>query len=43
VAERLDAATGAGAYAVTAAGDWEGLPTWNDLAVMRAEGDQVQR
>jgi 2-dehydro-3-deoxygluconokinase len=43
VAERLDAATVAGAYAVTAAGDWEGLPSREDLALMRAAKDHVQR
>jgi 2-dehydro-3-deoxygluconokinase len=40
--ERLEAATCAGAYAVTVAGDWEGLPSREDLALMRA-GHQVRR
>jgi 2-dehydro-3-deoxygluconokinase len=43
VAERLEAATGAGAYAVTVAGDWEGLPSREDLALMRGAPDDVQR
>jgi len=43
VAERLDAATGAGAYAVTASGDWEGLPSREDLDLMRTADDHVQR
>jgi 2-dehydro-3-deoxygluconokinase len=43
VAERLDAAAGAGAYAVTAAGDWEGLPTREELALMRGVDEDVQR
>lgn len=34
VAERLYAAVGAGAYAVTVAGDWEGLPSREELALM---------
>jgi 2-dehydro-3-deoxygluconokinase len=34
VAERLETAIGAGAYAVTVAGDWEGLPSREDLALM---------
>jgi 2-dehydro-3-deoxygluconokinase len=43
VAERLEAATGAGAFAVTVSGDWEGLPSRDDLAMMRTADDQVQR
>lgn len=43
VPERLDAAIGAGAYAVTVAGDWEGLPSREDLAMMRNADDHVQR
>jgi 2-dehydro-3-deoxygluconokinase len=43
VAERLDAATTAGAYAVTVAGDWEGLPSREELALMRGADDDVQR
>jgi 2-dehydro-3-deoxygluconokinase len=43
VAERLDAAACAGAYAVTVAGDWEGLPSREDLALMRTADDHVQR
>jgi 2-dehydro-3-deoxygluconokinase len=34
---RLDRATLAGAFAVTVPGDWEGLPTRADLALLRAE------
>jgi 2-dehydro-3-deoxygluconokinase len=48
VAERLETAIGAGAYAVTVAGDWEGLPSREDLALMprideRGVSDDVQR
>ncbi len=43
VAERLDAAAGTGAYAVTVAGDWEGLPTREELALMRGTADDVHR
>jgi 2-dehydro-3-deoxygluconokinase len=42
-AERLEAAACAGAYAVTVAGDWEGLPSREDLALMRTADDHVQR
>jgi 2-dehydro-3-deoxygluconokinase len=48
VAERLETAIGAGAYAVTVAGDWEGLPSREDLALMprideRGVSEDVQR
>lgn len=43
VAERLDAATRAGAYAVTVAGDWEGLPSREELALIGSADDEVQR
>lgn len=43
LAERLDAATSAGAYAVTVAGDWEGLPSREELALIRGTGDDVHR
>jgi 2-dehydro-3-deoxygluconokinase len=43
VAERLDAATRAGAYAVTVAGDWEGLPAREELALMHGDGENVHR
>jgi len=41
--ERLEVATGAGAYAVTVSGDWEGLPSRADLDMMRTADDHVQR
>jgi 2-dehydro-3-deoxygluconokinase len=42
VAERLETAIAAGAYAVTVAGDWEGLPSREDLALMpRIDEDGV--
>ncbi|UOY00125.1 sugar kinase [Blastococcus sp. PRF04-17] len=40
--ERLALATSAGAFAVTVPGDWEGLPTLADLALLD-EGDTVLR
>ena len=48
VAERLAAAVAAGAYAVTVAGDWEGLPAREELALMlrideSGAADDVQR
>jgi 2-dehydro-3-deoxygluconokinase len=43
VTARLAAATGAGAHAVSVAGDWEGLPSREDLARLHATDDQVVR
>jgi 2-dehydro-3-deoxygluconokinase len=40
---RLAAAVAAGAFAVTAAGDWEGLPSREDLRVFVAAGTDVHR
>jgi 2-dehydro-3-deoxygluconokinase len=41
--ERLGLATAAGAFAVTVPGDWEGLPTTADLALLDAEAGAVVR
>jgi 2-dehydro-3-deoxygluconokinase len=43
VEERLDLATAAGAFAVTVPGDWEGLPSMGDLALLDAQEDVVLR
>ncbi|TDD35295.1 sugar kinase [Actinomadura sp. KC06] len=43
VAERLDTATAAGAYAVTVRGDWEGLPSRADLDLLKSAEDTVTR
>ncbi|MGH3240796.1 MAG: sugar kinase [Spirillospora sp.] len=43
VAERLDTATAAGAYAVTVRGDWEGLPSRADLDLLKSTEDTVSR
>ena len=42
-AERLELATAAGAFAVTVPGDWEGLPSTADLALLDADQDVVVR
>ncbi|MGY1739014.1 sugar kinase [Geodermatophilus sp. SYSU D00684] len=41
--ERLALATSAGAFAVTVPGDWEGLPSRADLALLDADPDTVVR
>jgi 2-dehydro-3-deoxygluconokinase len=41
--ERLALATAAGAFAVTVPGDWEGLPSLGDLALLDAHEDAVIR
>jgi 2-dehydro-3-deoxygluconokinase len=43
VADRLDTATAAGAYAVTVRGDWEGLPSRADLDLLKSAEDTVTR
>ncbi|GAA4238597.1 sugar kinase [Actinomadura meridiana] len=43
VADRLDTATAAGAYAVTVRGDWEGLPSRADLDLLKSAEDTVSR
>jgi 2-dehydro-3-deoxygluconokinase len=43
VRERLVTAAAAGAYAVTVAGDWEGLPTREDLELLSEAEDAVLR
>jgi 2-dehydro-3-deoxygluconokinase len=42
-AERLALATAAGAFAVTVPGDWEGLPSRAELALLDADPDVVVR
>ncbi|MCW2885225.1 MAG: sugar kinase [Streptosporangiaceae bacterium] len=42
ITERLSTAACAGAYAVAVSGDWEGLPSREDLAVMRTAEDVVR-
>ncbi|MEU4829580.1 sugar kinase [Streptosporangium sp. NPDC023615] len=41
--ERLATASAAGAFAVTADGDWESLPRRSDLSMLRPSGDAVSR
>jgi 2-dehydro-3-deoxygluconokinase len=41
--QRLELATAAGAFAVTVPGDWEGLPSTADLALLDADRDVVVR
>jgi 2-dehydro-3-deoxygluconokinase len=41
--ERLDLATAAGAFAVTVPGDWEGLPSLAELALLDVHEDVVVR
>jgi 2-dehydro-3-deoxygluconokinase len=41
--ERLRLATAAGAFAVTVPGDWEGLPSMDDLRLLESESDIVLR
>jgi 2-dehydro-3-deoxygluconokinase len=41
--ERLGLATAAGAFAVTVPGDWEGLPSMSDLALLGGASDVVLR
>ncbi|PSL04201.1 2-dehydro-3-deoxygluconokinase [Haloactinopolyspora alba] len=41
--QRLRTAAAAGAFACTALGDWEGLPTGADLRALVGGGDQVRR
>ena len=43
LAQRLETATAAGAYACTMSGDWEGLPRRADIAALSAGRDPVQR
>jgi 2-dehydro-3-deoxygluconokinase len=43
VAECLHAATVAGAFAVTVPGDWEGLPSRAELALLDGDPDDVHR
>ncbi|MEV5704114.1 sugar kinase [Actinoallomurus sp. NPDC052274] len=42
IPERLSAGASAGAFAVTVQGDWEGLPSREDLILMRATDDVVR-
>jgi 2-dehydro-3-deoxygluconokinase len=41
--ERLGLATTAGAFAVSVPGDWEGLPSLADLALLDQDPDAVAR
>jgi 2-dehydro-3-deoxygluconokinase len=41
--QRLDTAVRCGALACMSTGDWEGLPSRADLALLRGGGEQVQR
>ncbi|TDB78433.1 sugar kinase [Actinomadura sp. KC216] len=43
VGERLETATAAGAYAVAARGDWEGLPSRAELDLLKSAEDTVTR
>lgn len=41
--ERLEVGAATGAFAVSVEGDWEGAPTWQELALLRGGADDVRR